>query len=50
MENTISKKSLVKASEAKPLGKTPPGDKTLGLEPETLFHNIEDGDETEEGE
>ena len=47
MENTISKKILVKASEAKPLGKPSPGDKNLGVELEIRFYDIEDGDDTE---
>ena len=48
MEKIISKKILVKASAAKPLGKPPPRDKTLGLGPVILFYNINDGDETAE--
>ena len=50
MEKTISKKISVKASAAKPLGKPPPGDKTLGIEPVVRFHAIEDCDNTEEVE
>ena len=50
MAKTISSKSSVKASAAKPLGNPPPGDKTLGIEPATRFYKIEDGDKTEEGE
>ena len=49
MANTISKKSYVKASAAKTLGKLPPGDKNLGVDPEIRFYAIEEGDETEEG-
>ena len=49
MAKTISKKISVKASAAKPLGKPPPRDKTLGLEPAICFYAIEDGDDTEEG-
>ena len=33
MARTISKRNLEKASTAKPPGKPPPGDKSLGLEP-----------------
>ena len=50
MAKNISKKVSVKDSSAKTLGKTPPGDKTLGLDPEIRFYAIEDGDDTEEGE
>ena len=49
MAKTISKNSSVKASAAKPLGKPPPGDKTLGLDTAICLYIIEDGDETEEG-
>ena len=48
-ENTINLKE-VKASTAKTNDKTPPGDKTLGIEPRICFYRIEDGDKTEEGE
>ena len=50
MAKTISKKKSVKASSAKTSGKTPPGDKNLGIEPAIRFYAIEDGDETEEVE
>ena len=50
MAKTISKKISVKASAAKPLGKFPPRDKTIGIDPEICFYAIEDGDETEEVE
>ena len=50
MAKTISKKSSVKATSENSLGKPPPGDKTLGLETETRFYAIEDGNDTEEGE
>ena len=36
-----------KASTSNPNGKSPPRDKTLGLEPDTRFYEIEDGDNTE---
>ena len=49
MERTISLKT-VKASTAKPNGKPPPGDKTLGLDSLIRFYEIEDGDNTEKGE
>ena len=41
MAKNISKKISVKASAAKPLGKTTPEDKTLGIEPVIRFHAIE---------
>ena len=47
---TISKKISVKASEAKPLGKPLPRDKTFGIEPAIRFYDIEDGDDNEEGQ
>ena len=50
MSKTISKKRYVIASVDKPLGKPPPGDKTLGIETAIRFYDIEDSDETEEGE
>ena len=40
MTKTISKNISVKASAAKPSGKPPPGDKTLGIEPEICFYDI----------
>ena len=40
----------VKASTAKPDNTPPPGDKTLGIEPDIRFYEIEDSDKTEEGE
>ena len=49
MAKSISKKSYVKASSAKPSGKPPPGDKTCGIDPATRFYEIEDGDGTEKG-
>ena len=39
-----------KASTAKPLGKPPPGDKSLGLDPAIRFYLIENSDKSEEGE
>ena len=50
MGKTTSKKILVKASAAKPLGKPPPGDKTLGVYPEIRFYSIEYGENNEGGE
>ena len=50
MANTTSKKISVKDSEAKPLGKPPTGDKTLGIEPKIHLYAIEDGEDTKEGE
>ena len=50
MANTTSKKSSIKASSAKTSGKPPPGDKTFRIDTEIHFYDIEDGDETEEGQ
>ena len=50
MAKIISKKITVNASAAKPLGKPPPRDKTLGIEPDIHSYNIEGGDENVEGE
>ena len=50
MAKTISKKISVKASSSNPLGKPLPGDKTFGIEIEIRLYDIEDCDETEEGE
>ena len=50
MSEPISKRNLAKASTAKPSGKPPPRDELLGLEPEIPFYELEDSDETEEGE
>ena len=44
------KKKTVKASTDKPKCKPTPGNKYLGLEPDSRFYEIEDGDNTEEGE
>ena len=49
MENITSKKISVKASAAKTLGKPPPGDKTLRIDPAIHFYAIEYIDDTEEG-
>ena len=46
MEKPISKKISAKASTFKPLGKPPPGDKTLGTKPAIIFYAIENGDDT----
>ena len=40
----------VKITIAKPNGKPPTGDESLGIEPYTHLYEIEDGDKTEEGE
>ena len=50
VEKTFSRKISIKASAAKILVKPPPGDKTLGFEPEICFYEIEGGDNTEKGE
>ena len=47
MAKSISKKSSVKASAAKPLGKPPYGDKSCGIDLDIRFYDIEDIDETE---
>ena len=47
MEKTISKRNSVKASETKPSGKPPSGYKSLELEPEIRFYQLEDVDNTE---
>ena len=41
---------LTKASPSKPNDKPPPGDKTLRIKPDIRFYEIEDGNNTEEGE
>ena len=48
MAKSISKINSVKASTEKLLGKPPPGDKTLGIEPDIRFYEIEDSDNTVE--
>ena len=50
MARSISRKSSVKASTDKPSGNTPTGDKTPGIEPSIRFYELEDSDNTEEGE
>ena len=50
MGETTSKEISVNASVAKPLGKPPPGDKTLGIGTSIQFYSIKDGDGTKEGE
>ena len=50
MGKTTSKKTSVKTSSENPLVNPPPGDKTLGLDPEIRFYTLEDGDDTVEGE
>ena len=42
MEKSISKKNSVKDSASKPSGKTLPGDKFFGLDPDVLLYDIED--------
>ena len=46
MARSISKKNTVKASIYKPLGKPPPGDKTIGTDPDIRFYEIEDVNNT----
>ena len=50
MENIIRRKIPLKGSEAKPLVKPRPGDKTMVLESEISFYIIEEGDAIAEGE
>ena len=47
MVKTISRKISVKASAAKPPGKPLPGDKTLVVEPEIRFYELDYIDKTE---
>ena len=44
------KMKTVKSSTAKPNRKPPPGDKYVGIEPDTRFYEIEDDNDTEEGD
>ena len=46
MARSISKKNKVKGSTGKPSGKPPPVDKTLGIDPDILFYEIEDVNNT----
>ena len=48
MARTTSLKT-VKDSTAKPNNKAPPGDKTIGIDPDIRFYETEDGDKTKEG-
>ena len=50
MTNTISRKISAKASADKHLVKSLPRDKSIGLEPEIKFYELEDRGKTEEGE
>ena len=50
MAKTIIKKSSVKASASKPLGKPPTGYKTLGIDLSIHLHDIKYVDDTEEVE
>ena len=47
MARSISKRSSLKASTAKPLGKPLPGNKYLGIDSDLRFYEISDSDETE---
>ena len=49
MVKITSKKICFKASAYKPLGNTPIGYKTSGLDPEIRFYELEDDYKTEEG-
>ena len=46
MAKSISKRNPLKASTAKPLGNPPPGNKTLVINPDIRFYEIEYGDKT----
>ena len=50
MARPISKRNTEKASAAKTLGKPHTGDKSLEIDPAIHFYEIEDSDNTEEGE
>ena len=50
MESSISKRSTVKASTAKPLGNPPPRDISFGPETAIRFYVTEDDDKNKEGE
>ena len=50
MVKTTGKKSYIKTSSAKTLGKPPFQDKTPGIEPVISFYELEDIDNNEEGE
>ena len=47
MARTISKRNTAKDSTDKPLDKPPPGDKSLGLDPDINFYEIEDVGKTD---
>ena len=47
MAKTISKIISVKASPVKPLGKLPPGDKILRIDPQMRSYYLEDSDKTD---
>ena len=49
MSRSINKINSAKASTSKPLGKSTPGYRSLGLDPDISFYEIEDGDKTDEG-
>ena len=49
MAKTTSNKISVKASAAKSFGSSPPRGKTLWLDPDICFYNIEDVDDNIEG-
>ena len=50
MERSISNRNTANSSTAKPLGKNPPGDKSLGIDTAIYFYEIEEYSNTEEGE
>ena len=49
MAKTVSLKPLEDSAD-KPNSKPLPGDKSIGIDPDTLFYEIEDSDNTEEVE
>ena len=46
MAKSISKRNPEKSSTAKPLGKPPLEYKSIGIEPDINFYDIEEGDNT----
>ena len=50
MAKSISKRNSVKVSKDKPLGKAPYQDKTIGIDQDNFFYEIEGGDNIEESE
>ena len=49
MVGSNMKRNTVKALTDKTLGKSPRGDKSIEIDPDILFYELEDGDNTEGG-